>query len=64
MDEDEVRNGAELGGDYSAEFRVLWPDGTVRGLCSRGARKRDRHGKPVRTYGVMMDVTDRKKVEK
>ncbi|GEM_PF-2745781 len=54
----------KLGDGFSGEFRVLWPDGTVRWIYAVGGLERDRRGEAVRTFGVMMDVTDRKNVEK
>jgi PAS domain S-box-containing protein len=54
----------KLGGDLSAEFRVLWPDGTVHWIYALGGLERDERGNAIRTYGVMMDITDRKNVEK
>jgi PAS domain S-box-containing protein len=48
---------------HDVEYRVIWPDGTVRCLASRGKVYRDPAGKPVRLTGVCWDVTDRKKSE-
>jgi PAS domain S-box-containing protein len=42
------------------ELRVLWPDGTVRWLLTRGRVFRDSAGAPVRMVGVTLDITDRK----
>ncbi len=41
------------------EFRVVWPDGTVRHLASRGSVERDAGGVVVRMVGVNWDVTER-----
>ena len=40
------------------EFRVIWPDGTVRHLASRGSVERDANGVVVRMVGVNWDVTE------
>jgi PAS domain S-box-containing protein len=48
---------------YDAEYRVVWPNGAVRFLASRGKVYRDATGRPVRMSGVCWDVTDRKKSE-
>lgn len=40
------------------EFRVVWPDGTVRWLASRSVPVRDDTGKTVRRIGINWDVTD------
>jgi PAS domain S-box-containing protein len=56
---DRLRRAQESGADrYETEFRVVWPDGTVRWLASRVAIQRDRHGRPARTSGVSVDVTE------
>jgi PAS domain S-box-containing protein len=45
---------------YDTEYRVVWPDGTVRVLASRGKVYRDSAGKPMRMTGVFWDVTEQK----
>ena len=49
--------------DFTAEFRTLWPDGTVRWLEARGEFEYDEAGQPLRSYGVMIDRTDRNLAE-
>ncbi len=49
--------------DYSAEYRVVWPDGTSHWLADRGRVYRDRFRKPVRLAGVTMDISARKQAE-
>ncbi|MHB8898001.1 MAG: PAS domain-containing hybrid sensor histidine kinase/response regulator, partial [Thermoguttaceae bacterium] len=53
----------EQGGDYVSEHRVLWPDGTLRWIAALGHVDRDSDGRPVRSCGVMLDITDRKRAE-
>jgi len=48
---------------YTAEFRILLPDGTVRWLEARGEFEYDASGQPLRNYGVMIDRTERKLAE-
>ena len=48
---------------YDTDYRVIWPDGTVRCLAARGKVYRDPAGWPLRMTGVCWDVTDRKKTE-
>jgi len=50
-------------GDYSDDFRVVWPDGTVHWLHSRGKVFRDEAGPPRRMLGVSVDITERKAAE-
>jgi len=42
------------------EFRVLWPDGTVHWVESKSNIICDEAGKPVRSVGVLADITQRK----
>jgi PAS domain S-box-containing protein len=48
--------------DFSAEFRVVWPDGTVRYLTSRG-RAYAEGEKLSRMTGVCVDITQSKRSE-
>jgi len=50
-------------GDISAEFRVVWPDGTTHWLSANGQMLFDPQGKPFRMVGFTADVTPRKLVE-
>jgi len=42
------------------EFRVVWPDGTLHWVETHGNVICDEAGKPVRTFGVFVDITQRK----
>src|SRR5205814_8219128 len=46
--------------DYSFDFRVRWPDGTVRWLATRGTVLRDEQGKALRILGFNWDITEQK----
>ncbi len=46
-----------------AEFRVVWPDGTVRWLASRSSPVRDEAGRTVRRIGINWDITDARNAE-
>src|SRR5579862_5682700 len=48
---------------WTAEYRVLRRDGTVRDIYDRAYILRDASGTPVRMIGTMMDVTERKSLE-
>jgi PAS domain S-box-containing protein len=54
----------ELGGHYEAEYRAVWPDGSVHYLTARGKMVQDDKGRPVRVNGLIWDITDRKQMEK
>lgn len=50
-------------GEFSDEWRVVWPDGSIRWLAGRGHVFKDEGGRPLRLVGVNIDVTDRKHTE-
>ena len=59
------REAALTGGErfVEAEFRYLWPDGSVRWLLQRAEFQLDAGGRPAKAVGVIIDVTDRKRTE-
>jgi PAS domain S-box-containing protein len=50
-------------GEGSFEFRVIWPDGSVRWIQARAKVFFDEAGKPSRMIGIDIDVTERKQME-
>ena len=50
-------------GDYNAEFRALLPGGEIRWIVATGGIDVDAAGDPLRSYGVMFDVTERHAAE-
>jgi two-component system cell cycle sensor histidine kinase/response regulator CckA len=54
---------ARGGGDMYVEFRVIWPDGTLRWLSDQGELVRDEAGTPEYLTGAAVDVTERKLAE-
>ena len=51
------------GVDCSAEFRILWPDGSVHWLDVRHQIRRAWDGRGDRLFAVAIDVTERKALE-
>ena len=49
--------------DFDTEFRVLWPDGTVRHIEAHAMVQRDMKERPLRMTGVNWDITERKQAE-
>ena len=49
--------------DLDVDFRIVWPDGTVRHITSRGAAVRGEDKRPARVAGVCLDITERKHAE-
>jgi PAS domain S-box-containing protein len=55
---------AEHGGPrYDVEYRVARPDGEVRIVHSQGDVTRDETGRPQRIFGILQDITERKRAE-
>ena len=50
-------------GKFEAEWRVVWPDGTVRWLAGRAWVFKDEEGRPLRLIGVNIDITERRAAE-
>jgi len=50
-------------GDYEAEYRTTFPDGSVHWIGARGRAIFDDVGKPERMLGVGMDITSNKLAE-
>ena len=50
--------------EYDIEFRVRWPDGTVRHVKGQGIVLRDDARNPVRMLGINSDITARKRMER
>ena len=48
------------GTEYAVEFRVVWPDGSIHWITTKGKLHRDALGKAVRLVGVEQDVTRQK----
>ncbi|GAB4143009.1 MAG: hypothetical protein Fur0046_19850 [Cyanobacteria bacterium J069] len=48
----------------AVEYRVVHPDGTERWVLTKGQGIYDENGRPVRMTGVMIDISDRKAMER
>jgi PAS domain S-box-containing protein len=48
---------------FNEDFRVVWRDGTVRWLRSRGQYYYSGDGQPERLLGISVDITDSKQAE-
>ncbi|MET3665225.1 PAS domain-containing protein [Caulobacter sp. 1776] len=66
-DRDRIRDialkAAYEGGDFSEEYRLVQADGSVRWVFTRGRAYLDKDGQPSRNTGVIVDITERKRVE-
>jgi signal transduction histidine kinase/integral membrane sensor domain MASE1 len=50
-------------GQGEREFRIIWPDGTIRHIQAAEAVVLDENQQPVRMVGVNIDITERKQAE-
>ncbi len=55
-----IESGAS---SWSAEYRFVLPDGTVKDVFDRGYVLRTSDGKPLRMVGAVMDITERRSLE-
>ncbi|WP_193198103.1 GAF domain-containing protein [Nostoc sp. MG11] len=60
--QESVKQALENKTDYEAEYRNIWPDGSVHWLLARG-RGVDEVNEPARMIGVTLDISERKQVE-
>lgn len=58
-----ARRTATEGADFDTEFRIVLPDGTIRWVAARAKSFYDGAGKPDRSIGVNMDITDRQRAQ-
>jgi len=53
-----VGRAVRVGGLMLAEYRVITEDSTVRWLLSRGRTYQDAAGHPIRSRGIIIDITE------
>jgi len=58
-----LARAVETTGDYKAEYRAVWPDGSIRHISARGKVHCDDAGRAVMMTGVCWDITERKQIE-
>ena len=58
-----VKESMENRTPYAAEFRIQWPNGTVRWVSARGQFYYSAGGDPERMLGIAVDITERKDAE-
>ncbi|MBD1936032.1 PAS domain S-box protein [Microcoleus sp. FACHB-68] len=49
--------------DFYIEFRIIWPDGSVRWIAGTGKVFKDEDGKPAQMMGMCVDITQKKQAE-
>ncbi len=58
-----IWNAIEFKRDYEVEIRVVWPDGTLHWVLSKGRACYDSSGNATRMSGIVLDITERKRME-
>jgi PAS domain S-box-containing protein len=55
---------AETAQPVPLEYRVVWPDGSIRTVYAEPAEAtRDAHGNIIRLFGIVQDITERRQAE-
>ncbi len=49
--------------EYDTEFRIIWPDGSVRYCKAKGEVFRNEKGEPIRMVGINYDITEQKRID-
>jgi PAS domain S-box-containing protein len=61
--EAKVADSRTLGALYQHEYRIVWSDGSEHWMWGNGRVINDPDGRPLRMCGVVMDITERKRIE-
>lgn len=56
-------NALSDGPPYNIEYRVVLSEGTIRYIHSYAEVTKDKMNKPIRMFGTMLDITERKQAE-
>ena len=59
----QIRRANKAGKEYEIEFRIVWPDQSIRHLRCFSAPQMDTAGQVVKVVGITMDFTDKKLAE-
>jgi PAS domain S-box-containing protein len=58
-----IRKAIEEKREYRCEYRIIWPDGSVRWVEGRGKPIYDEGGRCLKVSGLIVDITERKEAE-
>lgn len=58
-----LNRAVQTGETYAADYRIVQKDGSVRWVSARGLAEYDAGRRPVRMPGVLVDITDRKRLK-
>jgi len=62
--DEEVQRALRGEEKFDTEFRIVWPDGTIKVIKGTASVYHDKEGKPLRMIGVNWDITECKEAEK
>jgi PAS domain S-box-containing protein len=57
-----IQGALETGRQFSVEFRVVWPDGSIHWVAGLGRAYYDEQRAPVRMVGIGLEVTEQRRV--
>jgi len=57
-----IQNGINSG-EFKLEFRIIWPDGTIRYIRGHARTLKDSKGTAIRMIGTNWDITEQKSAE-
>lgn len=60
---EQIRASRDNDSEFHLQYRVIWPDGSLHWIETRGIFQRDAHGAPTRIVGVSADITSRRRSE-
>ncbi len=60
IEEEMVMNGEK---DLNHDFRVIWPNGTIRHIQAKAVLLKDKEGKPLKMIGTNWDITPIKEAQ-
>lgn len=61
--EQATKGAIATGEDCDIEYRIIWPDQSIRWIQSKGQVIYDETGKPLQTIGINLDITQQKLAE-
>ncbi|MCY2988942.1 MAG: ATP-binding protein, partial [Planctomycetota bacterium] len=61
--DEEVQRALRGEQEFDTEFRVRWPDGTIRNIRALALVQRDAAGQPTHMIGTNWDITEHKRAE-
>lgn len=58
-----IEESMKTGSDYEFENRLIMPDGSIKFVRSKGTYIKNKEGRPIKSVGTLLDITEYKKTE-